>query len=207
MRYHLLVVAATFIALLISPRAATPAERTTNPPTRAESGPTPGAMIPSFFVRAVTGPHRNRSVCYVCRYGSRPVVMVLMQQVDPNVARLLKAIDEIVDENRVVGLRSFGVLVTDDSSTVVPIIQTLAFDEQIRTPLAAATTAIAGTGSNNLHREAATTIVLYRHQKAVHSLAFERGQLEPESIDQVAEAIARLLKGDSKSNVAAQLEQ
>jgi hypothetical protein len=44
-----------------------------------ESGPKTGSTINQFFVRAVTGPHRNRSVCYVCRYGSRPVVMVLLQ--------------------------------------------------------------------------------------------------------------------------------
>ena len=50
-----------------------------------QSGPETGATIHSFFVRAVTGPHRNRSVCYVCRYGTRPVVAVFM----PETARIV----------------------------------------------------------------------------------------------------------------------
>ena len=109
-----------------------------------KSGPKAGSTINQFFVRAVTGPHRNRSVCYVCRYGSRPVIMVLIQKPDPKIATLLKAIDAIVDDNRVSGLRSFGVLVTNESDRAVPILQTMAFDERIRMPLTAATTAIAG---------------------------------------------------------------
>ena len=63
--------------------------------------------------------------------------MVLIQKSDPKIATLLKAIDTIVDDNRVSGLRSFGVLVTDESDRAVPILQTMAFDEQIRMPLTA----------------------------------------------------------------------
>ena len=195
MRYFSIVVVAALLALSISDslNAASP--------LAVASGPSRGQMIQSFFVRAVTGPHRNRSVCYVCRYGTRPVVMVLMQGVDPNVAALLKAIDGAVDGNRVEGLRSFGVLVTDESSTAVPILQTLAFDERIRTPLSAATTTIASSGANNLHREAATTVVLYRHHLAVESLAFKRGELTDESIEDVIDAVGRLL--EEKRPVAA----
>ena len=39
------------------------------------SGPAAGKEGPSFFVRAITGPQMNRSVCFVCRNGDRPVVM------------------------------------------------------------------------------------------------------------------------------------
>ena len=159
-----------------------------------ESGPKAGSTVNSFFVRAVTGPHRNRSVCYVCRYGARPVVMVFIQKVDPKLPALLKAIDEIVDDNRVSGLRSFGVLITDESSRAVPVLQTMAFDERIRMPLTAATTAVAGPGGNRLHRDAATTVVLYRRQKAVANLAFRRGKLDEEATERVLDGIEDLLE-------------
>lgn len=158
-----------------------------------QSGPETGSTIHQFFVRAVTGPHRNRSVCYVCRYGSRPVVMVLIQQTDPKVATLLKAIDALVDDNRISGLRSFGVLVTDESARAVPVLQTLAFDEQIRMPLTAATTAIAGSGCHNLHEDAATTVILYRNQHAVKNFAFERGQINEQSIRPVVTSVRQLI--------------
>lgn len=161
------------------------------------SGPKFGATVQSFFVRAVTGPHRNRSVCYVCRYGSRPVVMVFIQKVDRELPTLLKAVDKIVDKNRITGLRSFGVLVTNESSQAVPVLQTMAFDERIRMPLTAATTAVAGPGGNRLHRDAATTVVLYRQQKAVTNLAFKYGKLDDKAIGNVLDRIKEMLDADT----------
>lgn len=170
----------------------------TTAPTASEkalrSGPKVGSTIHQFFVRAVTGPHRNRSVCYVCRYGNRPVVMIFIQKSDPKIATLLKAIDVIVDENRVSGLRSFGVLVTDESSRAVPILQTMAFDERIRMPLTAATTAVAGPSCHNFHKDAATTVVLYRNQQAVQNFAFERGSISDKSIAPLTESLEKLIE-------------
>lgn len=161
---------------------------------KLESGPEIGSTIRQFFVRAVTGPHRNRSVCYVCRYGSRPVVMVLIQKTDPMIATLLKEVDAIVDDNRASGLRSFGVLVTDESAQAVPILQTMAFDERIRMPLTAATTAIAGPGCHNLHEDAATTVVLYRGQQAVRNFAFAEGAINEQSIAPLLKHIGQLIE-------------
>jgi len=166
-----------------------------------ESGPKTGSTINQFFVRAVTGPHRNRSVCYVCRYGSRPVVMVLIQKPDPKIASLLKAIDAVVDDNRVSGLRSFGVLVTDESARAVPILQTMAFDERIRMPLTAATTAIAGSSCHNLHEDAATTVILYRNQQAVRNYAFAEGTIDERSLKPLLDGVKRLIDPIGKTGV------
>jgi hypothetical protein len=162
--------------------------------TQLKSGPLSGAKIPSFFVRAVTGPHRNRSVCYVCRYGSRPVVMVLLQGVDKNVPDLFKALDKLLDSNRATGLRGFGVLVTDNSSKAVPILQTMAFDEKLRIPLTAATTAVAGPSCHNLHADAATTVIFYRGQTSISTLGFRKGELNPAAIKRVLGSAESLLK-------------
>jgi hypothetical protein len=170
---------------------------TSTPPAKPiQSGPKIGSTIHQFFVRAVTGPHRNRSVCYVCRYGSRPVVMVFIQKTDPEIATLLKAIDAIVDENRVSGLRSFGVLVTDESARVVPVLQTMAFDEQIRMPLTAATTAVAGPSCHNLHPSAATTVVLYRNQQSIRNFAFAKGEINKDSLAPLLKNIESLIDPD-----------
>ena len=120
--------------------------------------------------------------------------MVLIQKSDPKIAMLLKAIDAIVDANRVSGLRSFGVLVTDESARAVPILQTMAFDERIRMPLTAATTAIAGPSCHNLHEDAATTVILYRDQQAVKNFAFKKGSISDGSILPLIEAVKRLIE-------------
>jgi hypothetical protein len=119
--------------------------------------------------------------------------MVLIQKSDPKIATLLKAIDAIVDDNRISGLRSFGVLVTDESARAVPILQTMAFDEKIRMPLTAATTAIAGSSCHNLHEDAATTVILYRDQQAVKNFAFEKGEISKRSIRPLIESVEELI--------------
>jgi hypothetical protein len=159
-----------------------------------KSGPKDGAKVQSFFVRAVTGPHRNRSVCYVCRFGSRPVVMVLLQGVDKKVPDLFKALDKVLDAKRATGLRGFGVLVTDNSSKAVPILQTMSFDEKLRIPLTAATSAVAGPSCHNLHENATTTVVFYRGQTTIETMGFRNGELNKDAIKQVLASAEKLLE-------------
>jgi len=164
------------------------------PRERLKSGLEAGAAVQAFFVRAVTGPLKNRSVCYVCRNGDRPVVMVFFQGIDPNAVKFMKMIDHITDAGRVNGARCFGVLVTDDSGMVVPTLQTLAFDGQIEMPLTAATTAISGPSAHRLHPDAATTIVLYRQQKVVASFGYRRGDLLDAEIDRMQRELEAFLE-------------
>lgn len=120
--------------------------------------------------------------------------MVLLQKVDPKIGTLLTELDEVIDRNRVSGLRGFGVLVTDESSRAVPILQTMAFNEKIHMPLTAATTAIAGAGSHNLHPDAATTIVLYRGQKAVETIPLKAGAIHEKSVARIRNRVTQFIR-------------
>ena len=124
----------------------------------------------------------------------KPVVMVVMQKVDPEIGSLLTELDSVIDKNRVSGLRGFGVLVTDESSRAVPILQTMAFDEKIHMPLTAATTAIAGSGSHNLHPDAATTIILYRGQKAVETIPLKTGGITEKEVSRIRDRVIRFVR-------------
>src|SRR5690349_11031952 len=91
--------------------------------------------VPSFYVRAVTGPLAGKSVCYVCRNGDRPVVAVMLRELTPETTALLKDLDRTVNQHRADGLRCFAVLVTDSPQRDSARLQTLAFDEKIDLPL------------------------------------------------------------------------
>ena len=147
-----------------------------------------GEKVPSFYVRAITGPLRTKSVCYVCRNGDRPVVMLLVRKITPELPGLLKKIDEIVDENRAVGLRSFGVFLAEDSKTLAPQLQTLAFDEKINLPLTVAAAPADGLGGETPHPEAAVTVLLYREQRVTANVAYREGEL---GADQIATGLIR----------------
>src|SRR4029079_15241118 len=89
------------------------------------SGPKVGEKVSTFYVRAVTGPLKSKSVCYVRRNGDRPVVMLFIRQITPELKTLLKGIDAEVDRSRASGLRSFGVFLPGDGAELLPQVQTL----------------------------------------------------------------------------------
>ena len=156
------------------------------------SGLQVGEDVPQFYVRAITGPLKGKSVCYVCRNGDRPVVMVLARQIDPELRKLLKQLDGTVDARRAVGLRCFGVFVGPEGRQLAPDIQTLAFDEKLDLPLTLAVTSSEGPAGQNLNPDAALTVVLYRELKVVANFAYRNGQLTPADRAAILKQVERL---------------
>lgn len=159
------------------------------------SGLVKGAYIPTFYSRAVTGPLMNKSVCYVCRNGQRPVVMLLMRRMTPEMRPLMKNIDRIVDGKRAVGLRTFGVLISEEPSDALPIVQTFAFNGKIVMPLTVATEAVSAPSCQNVHSDAALTIVLYHKRRAVSSIALRADELDKPHIRAALESIQDFANG------------
>ncbi|MCY2964714.1 MAG: hypothetical protein NT069_13935 [Planctomycetota bacterium] len=147
-----------------------------------------GDKVPNFYVRAITGPLQSKSVCYVCRNGDRPVAMILVRRIIPELETLLKGIDRVVDGHRAEGLRSFAVFVSRDSRTLLPQVQTLAFNGKIGLPMTIAAAPTEGPGFRGLPDDVAVSVVLYRDLKVRHSFSFHDDELTRESIDRVLEA-------------------
>lgn len=165
---------------------------------RLLSGREIGEYVPTFYTRAVTGPLMNRSVCYVCRNGQRPVVMVFLRKLETDIKPLLKQVDRLVDDHRAEGLRSFGVFVSEDPSEAISQVQTFSFDHKITLPLTVASTTIAEPHCQNIHEEADVTVVLYEKRRVVKSYAFRSGEVKPTQIQEVRQSIEHLLKAPSK---------
>jgi hypothetical protein len=162
-----------------------------------QSGLKVGEKVPTFYVRAITGPLKNKSVCYVCRNGDRPVVMLFIRDITPELKTLLKQIDKEVDDHRAEGLRSFGVFVAGDSKELLPQVQTLAFDEKISLPLTIAAAPSDGSAGRSLHPDAAVTVILYRDQTVVANFAFRAKELQAEQCEAVLKGIRALAEGGS----------
>ncbi len=147
-----------------------------------------GDKVPNFYVRAITGPLQSKSVCYVCRNGDRPVAMILVRRIVPELETLLQGIDRVVDGHRAEGLRSFAVFVSRDSRTLLPQVQTLAFNGKIGLPMTIAAAPTEGPGFRGLPDDVAVSVVLYRDLKVRHSFSFHDDELTRESIDRVLDA-------------------
>ncbi len=144
------------------------------------SGPEAGKEVPSFFVRAVTGPQANRSVCFVCRNGDRPVVMIVLRRLDSGTSQLLKSVDEVVDRRRADGLRAFAVMLSDEPSQVSPHLQTISFDEKLSLPLGVGSETLADREILAVDQSASITLVGYRDRKVIWTEALRSADLRDE---------------------------
>jgi len=157
-----------------------------------ESGLKVGEKVASFYVRAITGPLKNKSVCYVCRHGDRPVVMLVIRKITPELKTLLKRIDSEIDQHRAEGLRGFGVFIGEDSPALLPQVQTLAFDERIVLPLTIAAAPADGSAAGTIHPDAAVTLMLYKDLTVTANFAYRANELNQAEIDRIISAVRRL---------------
>jgi hypothetical protein len=188
MRRRIVGIAATVLLALCALR---PFSQADHPPP-LKSGLQPGERVPTFYVRAITGPLRNKSVCYVCRNGDRPVVMVFIRSSSPGLRQLLKAVDEQIDAHRADGLRGFGVFLAGERKDLLSEVQTLAFEEKLGLPLTIAAATVEGPAGQNLAAAADVTIVLYRDQTVTANFAYRVGELSPSELERVVEAVKKL---------------
>jgi hypothetical protein len=86
-----------------------------------KSGPQKGALLGPFEVTKVAGAPNDgvpsgKQLCYRCKLGNQPVVMVFAPKADQGVTTLAKALDQLVAKNKDKNLGSFVNLVGDDSA-------------------------------------------------------------------------------------------
>lgn len=167
-------------------------------PSQGDETASPGELeisdeVPSFYVRAVTGPLAGKSVCYVCRNGDRPAVIVLLRELGDDSTALLKQLDQVVNEHRAEGLRCFAVLLTENPQRDAARLQTMAFDEKIALPLTLASHATIQGSILAFPRESAVSVITYSERKIVQRFSFPAGACDDKSRKSVIVASQKLL--------------
>lgn len=150
--------------------------------------------VPSFYVRAVTGPLAGKSVCYVCRNGDRPAVIVLLRELGPDSIALLRELDQVVNQHRAQGLRCFAVLLTEQPQRDAARLQTVAFDEKLNVPLTLASNAAIQGSTLAFSRDQATSVVMYSERKIVQRYSFQAGSCDEKLRKSIVTASQKLLE-------------
>ncbi len=132
----------------------------------------------------------GKELCYRCRMGSRPVVMVFARTADEKLAKLLKKLDEEIEEHQDAKLSSFvNMLGTDvdslkkDAAEFVKVngIERIAFvvpkDDSKNGP-----------ADYKIAPDADLTVVCFKGGKVTANHALAKGQLSDEKIDAIVEA-------------------
>jgi hypothetical protein len=152
-----------------------------------------GAEVPTFYLREVVGPRPNLALCLVCRYGSRPVVLISARTFNESIARLIEKIDRTVDAHRGQGLRGFAMFVDQDPRQVQPQLATLARQRNITLPLTIPVE-VSGPRTMDLPREADVTVIIYRGRRVAQRYLLDSAELTDEAIAAVADAAIDLAR-------------
>jgi hypothetical protein len=84
-----------------------------------KSGPQTGDSLGAFYVTKIAGAEDDgieigQNLCYRCKNGSRPQVVVFTRSTDPKVTQLVRKLDKAIAENASSQLRVFVNLLGDD---------------------------------------------------------------------------------------------
>jgi hypothetical protein len=152
----------------------------------------PGDSVGAFTVEKVAGNPNDdvpigKSLCYRCKLGARPVVMVFARKADDNLAALVKELDAEVPEHSDKKLASFVNIIGSDNADDLKSAAEK-FGKQHNPQHVAI---VVPEDTQNGPKEfgicptAETTVVIYRGGKVAASHAFAAGKLDSAAIDKV----------------------
>ena len=163
------------------------------------SGPQVGDSVGAFTVTKVTGNPDDgitdgQHLCYRCKTGSKPVVMVFARSADEKLAKLLKKIEEEVEEHQEEKLMSFvNMIGTDADSLKKAAAEFVAKHGLKRIAFVVPDDLKDGPPEFKIAPDADVTVVCYKGGTVKANHAFAKGGLSDEKIDAVVEASCNLV--------------
>jgi hypothetical protein len=172
--------------------------------SRAEelrSGPQAGEMLGAYQVTKVAGAPDDgvadgQQLCYRCKMGNRPVVMVFSRKPDRALARLVKRLDNVVAQNKDDhNMASFVSLIGEKPD------QLTAASKEIVDETKAKNVAFVvpkdqpnGPESYKINPEVETTVLIYVKGKVKVNHAIAPGGLTDEEAERIVADTAKILK-------------
>ena len=152
-----------------------------------------GSKVAAFYVTDVTGPAAGEKLCYRCRFGGKPVVSMFVREVTPEVAKLVKEVDNQVAAHQDAGMRAFVVLLTENPEADAAKLKQLAADQGItHTPLTTFDGA-AGPAEYKVGQESAVTVMMWTNHTLKVNDTFKAGELAQEKIPAVVGKTSSIL--------------
>jgi hypothetical protein len=137
-----------------------------------------GDGIGAFYVTKVAGAeddgvNKGQELCYRCKYGSRPMVMVFARDTGGKVNQLVKRIDAAVQANEEAELKGLVTLLGDDASALQDTATKVVKKSGAKSiPVVIAKDTVGGPSSYKIDENAAVTVVLANNSKVIASHSF-----------------------------------
>ncbi|TWU23855.1 hypothetical protein Pla52o_17780 [Novipirellula galeiformis] len=153
-----------------------------------QTGLKQGDPIGVFYVTKIAGAEDDgvdteQEICYRCRYGSRPMVMVFARQTDGKVTELVKQLDSAVTENQDARLSAFVSLLGEDTGKLKTSAIELAKKTSAKQiPFVVAKESKTGPLNYRLAIDAPVTVVVANDSQVVSSRAFATDEIDLDAI-------------------------
>ena len=158
-----------------------------------KSGPAAGQDVPGpFHPLNITGESAGKKACLYCSNGANPVAVVFAREATPEVAKLLKQLDEATVKNSGKAMGSYAVFCSDKDGLDKTLTK-LAADQKL-TKLVLAIDNPAGPEEYKIAKDAEVTVVLYTEFNVKANHAFAKGQLNDAAITKVVADVAKIVK-------------
>lgn len=157
-------------------------------PAASAKGLSAGDNISMFLVTKVAGAQDDgvetgATICYRCKYGQRPMVMVFTRSTDGSVTKLVKELDAAVAKHADDQLKGIVTLIgakTDELTKQATEIADKVGAKHV--PIVVAKDTSNGPESYQLNGETAVTVVLVNHSQVVARHDFAAGKVDTAAI-------------------------
>jgi hypothetical protein len=160
---------------------------------RLESGLRVGEVANMFSVRAITGPHRGKTLCYRCELGNSPVVCVFARRSSAALESLFKQLDARIAIGKD-GLKALVVFLTDDPKQTATKLEALAARCTLKdVPLTLVNNPY-GPQDYKIADGAEVTILMWKGPTVRFNRAFAHGEMNEADVKDVLLDLLKVLK-------------
>jgi len=159
-----------------------------------KSGPAAGQKVPGpFHPLNVNGEDAGKKACLYCKNGDSPVVAVFARNADdPNLQKLVKALDAVTVANAKAEMGSFVVYLSTDDKLEAKLKDQAKAAGLKETILAIE--APEALSKYNIAKDADVTVLLYKDRTVVSNFAFEKGKFSAKDVEAILADVAKITK-------------
>jgi hypothetical protein len=164
-----------------------------------KSGLEPGAPIGAFDVTKCSGAAEDgvkvgAQLCYRCKYGQRPMVMVFTRGVNDQVVNLAKGLDKAVAANEAKQFKAFVNLLGSDRDALEASAKGLGAKNNLaNVPVVVPVEFENGPDNYGINPKADVTVLVAKNSKVVSNFAFDKGELNAGAIEKILAEVPKLV--------------
>lgn len=159
-----------------------------------KSGPQTGEKVPGpFHPLNINGEDAGKKACLYCKNGNNPVAVVFARNADdPNLQKLISALDVATEKNSKAEMGSFVVYLASDEKLESKL--KAQADKAKYKKIVLSIESPEGPSKYKIAQNADVTVLLYKDHVVAANYAFEKGQLTEKDVKTIVSDVSKIAK-------------